>query len=426
MAEMSNDPLWQGLWDTGVDWWSMAVRQASPPTFAITLVLVLLCGYYITQYWHKPSHNPAALHLVPTSSSYPRTVYTTPRKIPFYLFLHDFLTNRVELRGRDGTGLNHIGDFIYFPLSLRSVWTFAVRVLPRWLWHSKSRDAKDWCRYHDGRDDLFDAFLGRERMTWTAHFGQVDWPLTRAQEACLDLIAQRLVETDHDDHILNIGLGWGTYELYMGSNHMAFFTSTSLSAEQAKYSQEMFERANLDNRVAIRRDDFRDLKAMAQFTKIVSLETPDWVGQKNLAEFFQKCYALLKPGGRMLFQCTTSPSPFASAFSDYFSEPFHYHLYTLTNICPGRDTPLFTTLNDYVHEIKQAGFDIVTIDNISNDAALTHAHWFQLWEQHKRDIELKFGEYLYRQWELYFAWSSSIFKRGKISRYTIVIQKSSA
>ncbi|KAJ1651954.1 hypothetical protein IWQ61_007597 [Dispira simplex] len=395
----------------------------SPLSLWLPLALLTLGSVYVGRRWWVKSRMPAAQFLVPTSSTYPSLLYTQVRKVPYYRFLGDFLANRVEIRDRSGLGLGPLDHYIAFTWSLRTLLTFVFQILPRWIWHSKRSDRLDWCRFHDDRDDLFEFLLGRQRIPCSNYYPDPDLDLVTAQDALLQRVSSQYLELNDEDRVLTMGSGWGTLELLLLSDHSAFITSVFTSVEQANYAQALYERAGVEHRAQVEVCDLRDIPAQNQFTKLVGLEYVDWVGAKNLGDFFRHCRDLLVPGGLLVFQCTVTPSVFSTSFSQFLAEPFHYHLYTLSTIFPGRDTPLFTTFADYVHQIEQAGLDLVQVENISTDAALTYASWFRGWDQARQQIEIKFGAELYRQWELYLAWSSSIFQRGKLQRFTMVVRK---
>ncbi|RKP38499.1 S-adenosyl-L-methionine-dependent methyltransferase [Dimargaris cristalligena] len=254
-------------------------------------------------------------------------------------------------------------------------------------------------------------------------FSDHDESLDNAGENDLPRIAQEMLHINADDRLLNLSTGWGTLELYLGSQFPLFITTVSPSQEQAQHAYDLMERAGISERVQIETCDFRDLPPQEQFTKLVCLEALDWVGQKNLGDFFQRCADVLVPGGTALIYCTTSPSAFTGSWSQYLGETLHYHLYTLTTICPGRDTALFATLNDYLDEIHRAGLEVDLIENISLDASMTYARWFENWDQARHIIHMRYGEDVYRQWELYLAWSSSILLRGGLSKHSLLLRK---
>ncbi|KAJ1930322.1 hypothetical protein IWQ60_000434 [Tieghemiomyces parasiticus] len=437
-------------------------------TLVLTIMVAAFVVNYLVQYFAATGKVPAAQHLVPTSSNYPSTAYTKARKIPFYTFLNDFMANRVEIRKRDGYGLSHWDESVTFPLTLRSLWTFTVQVLPTYLWHSRAANRAHWRRFYDQRDDLFECLMGRLRLSFTPRFIQSDESLAEAQTHDIGRLTEEDLALTPDDRVLNLDTQWGTVELCWLSRLPLYIHSTSHSVELAQYAQTLAERASADDRVQFHTQDFRDLTFHPQqFTKILALESADWIGQKHLPDFFRTCHDLLAPGGRLVIHSTTSPSVFGSlatssvasppgggaisslfslllaplsflggrtgastsasatptGLSHYLHETFHYHLFCLTKVCPGRDTVLFTTLADYVAAIQSAGLEIVRLDNLSQDASKHYAEWFANWDHHRARIEMRYGEDIYRQMELYLAWTSSLFRRGGLQRHLFVLQR---
>ena len=153
--------------------------------------------------------------------------------------------------------------------------------------------------HYDLGNDLFAAFLD-ERMVYScAYFPRGEASLEEAQRVKLERICERL-ELRPDDHLLEIGTGWGGLAIHAAGEHGCRVTTTTISNEQHRLASERIREAGLGERVTVLQEDYRDLRG--SFDKLVSVEMIEAVGWQHFEEFFRRCDRLLAPGGLMLLQ----------------------------------------------------------------------------------------------------------------------------
>jgi cyclopropane-fatty-acyl-phospholipid synthase len=126
--------------------------------------------------------------------------------------------------------------------------------------------------------------------------------LHEASVAKLERICRKL-ELTPDDHVLEIGTGWGGFALHAASHYGCRVTTTTISREQFDYAKERVAAAGLEDRVTLLLQDYRDLEG--QYDKLASIEMIEAVGHEYLDTYFAKCAELLKPQGMMLLQAIT-------------------------------------------------------------------------------------------------------------------------
>ena len=103
-----------------------------------------------------------------------------------------------------------------------------------------------------------------------------------------------------DDHLLEIGTGWGGLAIFAAHFFGCRVTTTTISEEQYLLAKERVERAGLSQQIEVVKLDYRALSGT--YSKLVSIEMIEAVGQQYWAEFFRKCQSLLEPSGLMLLQ----------------------------------------------------------------------------------------------------------------------------
>ncbi len=135
-----------------------------------------------------------------------------------------------------------------------------------------------------------------------AVFERDDMSLEEASLAKLDRICDKL-ELGPDDHLLEIGTGWGGFAVHAAATRGCRVTTTTISREQREYAQARVREAGLEDRVTVLGQDYRELTG--RYDKLVSIEMIEAVGCKDFGTFFATCADLLEPDGAMLLQAIT-------------------------------------------------------------------------------------------------------------------------
>ena len=90
-----------------------------------------------------------------------------------------------------------------------------------------------------------------------------------------------------DDHVLEIGTGWGGFALHAAGRYGCRVTTTTISREQHELARERVRAAGLEDRVTVLLEDYRDLAG--RYDKLVSIEMIEAVGHQHFEEFFRRC-----------------------------------------------------------------------------------------------------------------------------------------
>ena len=167
---------------------------------------------------------------------------------------------------------------------------------------TRRRSKRDIAAHYDLGNELFALMLDPTMMYSCALFDRAGMTLQEASVAKLDRVCDRL-ELDADDHVLEIGTGWGGFALHAAATRGCRVTTTTISREQHDYAVERVRQAGLADRVTVLMSDYRDLRG--SYDKLVSIEMIEAVGWQNIGTFFAKCGQLLTPHGAMLLQAIT-------------------------------------------------------------------------------------------------------------------------
>jgi cyclopropane-fatty-acyl-phospholipid synthase len=175
---------------------------------------------------------------------------------------------------------------------------------PRNLFTRVPRNTRAGARRHiaahyDLGNDLFQLFLD-ETMTYScAVFESPEASLRDAQEAKLERVCRKL-RLGPEDHVLEIGGGWGSFALHAAERHGCRVTTTTISREQHDVASQRVLEAGLADRVTVLLEDYRDVRG--RYDKLVSIEMIEAVGWQYFDLFFRRCGELLDPRGLMLLQ----------------------------------------------------------------------------------------------------------------------------
>ena len=63
-----------------------------------------------------------------------------------------------------------------------------------------------------------------------------------------------------DDHLLEIGTGWGGFAIYAAQHYGCKITTTTISQQQYLMAVERVKQAGLEDRIEVLLTDYRDLK----------------------------------------------------------------------------------------------------------------------------------------------------------------------
>ncbi|KOO09764.1 cyclopropane-fatty-acyl-phospholipid synthase, partial [Vibrio xuii] len=114
------------------------------------------------------------------------------------------------------------------------------------------------------------------------------------QENKMARLCEQLKLTEQD-HVIEIGTGWGAMAIYMAERYGCQVTTTTISEEQYQFALKKIEEKGLTNRITLLKEDYRNLTGT--YDKLVSIEMIEAVGKEYLNSYIQKCQSLLKPRG---------------------------------------------------------------------------------------------------------------------------------
>ena len=281
--------------------------------------------------------------------------------------------------------------------------------------NTRKGSQKNIAAHYDLGNEMFEQFLDPTMMYSAAQFLTADDTLEQAQLNKLQRICQKL-DLKPEDHLLEIGTGWGSMALYAAQHYGCKVTTTTLSKEQFDYTQARIEALGLQEQVTLLLEDYRDLTG--QYDKLVSIEMIEAVGHHFLPSYFKQCSQLLKPHGLMLLQAITIRD---QRYEQAKSSVDFIQRY----IFPGGALPSVQKMLEIVG--KDTDMNLMHME----DFGLHYAKTLRLWHEnfrraHGRLTELGYDDYFLRLWEFYLCYCEGGFLERSIGTAQLLLAKPAA
>lgn len=302
--------------------------------------------------------------------------------------------------------LNGVDDARFFGRQL-------VDKLLHWLNRNSARQAREnISRHYDLSNDFFALFLDPAMMYSAAIYPRQDAGLDEAAVHKLDVICRKL-ELGPDDHLLEIGTGWGGLAIHAARRYGCRVTTTTISREQYEAARRRVREAGLEDRVTVLFEDYRDLEG--QFDKLVSVEMIEAVGHEYYRHYFDGCASLLKDDGLMLLQAITIPEQrfeYAQKSVDFIQK----------YIFPGGSLPSHEAILAAVR--RHTDLVMVGMQEIGLDYARTLADWRARFLARLDEVRaLGFDDSFIRMWHYYLCYCEGGFQERVIGTAQILLAK---
>ncbi len=263
--------------------------------------------------------------------------------------------------------------------------------------------------HYDLSNAFFSTFLDQQMMYSSAVYEHEDASLEEASLAKLERICRKL-ELTPEDHLLEVGSGWGGLAVYAASRFGCRVTTVTISREQFDAAQARVRDAGLSGQVDVLLKDYRDLEG--QFDKIVSVEMVEAVGHQYLDQYFRALGGLLRPEGLMVLQAITIEDR-------RYRQALRSVDFIKKHIFPGSFIPSVSSLVSSA--AAQSQTVLVNLEDIGLDYARTLRAWRYRFEARLAEVaSLGFDESFVRMWRFYLVYCEAGFLERAISNAQMV------
>ncbi|WIY01712.1 cyclopropane-fatty-acyl-phospholipid synthase family protein [Amycolatopsis mongoliensis] len=266
--------------------------------------------------------------------------------------------------------------------------------------HSLRRD-KSAIAHHYDLSNAFYQLLLDDSMAYSSAYFTSDEPgygLEQAQHDKLELICRKL-GLRPGMRLLDIGCGWGSLLVHAAKHHGVHAVGITLSAEQLQHIRGRLAQHDLEDRVEVRRQDYRELPD-APFDAVASIEMGEHVGEVNYPTYAATLHRMVKPGGRVLIQQMSrgNVAPGGGAFIERYIAP------DMTMRPVGRT----------VDHLEAAGLEVRDVHAMREHYVWTVRAWAATLEQNWADVVALIGETGARVWRLYLVGGALAFEENRM------------
>jgi cyclopropane-fatty-acyl-phospholipid synthase len=269
--------------------------------------------------------------------------------------------------------------------------------------------------HYDLSNDLFRLFLD-DSMTYSCGiFRSESEDLELAQRNKLRAMIRK-ARIAADDHVLEIGCGWGSFAIEAVRVTGCRVTGITISREQHALARQRVAEAGLQDRITLLLQDYRHVEG--QFDRIVSIEMLEAVGHKYFGDFFRCCEHLLKPQGLAALQTITIP--------DHRYDQYRKGCdWIQKHIFPGGHLPSLGALCGAMAENSR--FVVEHLENIGVHYARTLREWRLRFERNVDKVAaLGFDRTFQRKWVYYLSFCEAAFATRSLGDLQLVLTRSNS
>ncbi len=258
-----------------------------------------------------------------------------------------------------------------------------------------ARSRRNIAYHYDLGNELF-ALMLDETMTYScAVFERPELTLAEAQRAKLERLCRRL-DLGPDDHVLEIGCGWGGFARHAAETRGCRVTGVTISREQAVLARERTRGLPVE----ILEQDYRAVEG--RYTKVVSIEMLEAIGADQYGTYFATIDRVLAPGGRAAVQTILVPD---QRWDRYRRTPDWIERY----VFPGCLIPSLEALTHAATRHSRLG--IYGVDEIGEHYAETLRRWRASFRERIEDVRrLGYDDRFERTWDFYLAFCEAAFR----------------
>ena len=239
--------------------------------------------------------------------------------------------------------------------------------------------------------------------------------LEAAQVAKFEMIAAKL-RLGPEDHVIEIGTGWGGFAIHAAARHGCRVTTTTISEAQRSLAEKRVAEHGLSDRVTVLGEDYRDLRG--RYDALVSIEMIEAVDWRRHDQFFATCARLLTDKGRMALQAITIED------ASYERAKLHDD-FIRAMVFPGGCLPSVSTIAASV--ARTSNLRIVDLEDIGPHYAETLRRWRANLVAQRPAVEaLGFDGRFWRFWSLYLCYCEAAFMERHVSDVQLVLARPGA
>tara|TARA_B100000029_G_scaffold234293_1_gene231537 strand:- start:5912 stop:7111 length:1200 start_codon:yes stop_codon:yes gene_type:complete len=265
--------------------------------------------------------------------------------------------------------------------------------------------------HYDLGNEFFSLFLDESMTYSSAVFSSDDQSLFDAQQNKYLKMCEA-AKIKKNDHVLEIGTGWGGFAIFAAKTFGCKVTTITISNEQFNLAKARVKDAGLEKLISVNLIDYREITGT--YDKIVSIEMFEAVGVEFFEVFFRKSYNSLREKGLLAMQVITVQD------ENYIAQKNGVN-WIQKYIFPGGVLP---SVEEMDRISKKVGLALIQTDSIGLDYAKTLNLWRQkFWENIGTVHKQGYDEHFIKTWDYYLAACEAGFLTANTDDVHIVFEK---
>jgi len=270
--------------------------------------------------------------------------------------------------------------------------------------NSKTGSRRNIEEHYDLGNSFYELWLDPSMTYSAAKFTRADEELEQAQQNKYRALCEKL-KLQRDDHVLEIGCGWGGFSIYAASNYGCRVTGVTISPAQHEEAMRRVRDRGLQDLIELRLQDYRDIEG--QFDKIACIEMLEAVGDKYLETWCRKVDEVLKPEGMVAVQIITVPDADHQDLkrgTDFIQK----------HIFPGSLLLSVARMNQAFN--RTGNLFLHGLEDLGTCYHRTLHHWFENFNDKLGEVrQLGFDDRFIRKWNYYLKYCEAGFATRMIS-----------
>lgn len=258
--------------------------------------------------------------------------------------------------------------------------------------------------HYDLSNEFFQLFLDPTMTYSSAKFLRKEQSLEEAQIEKIDSLCRKL-KLRPEDHLLEIGSGWGALAVHAAKNYGCRVHTVTISQAQFDFASKRIAESGVADKIHIEICDYRNIQGT--YDKVVSVEMIEAVGDEFMDTFAATLSRVLKPQGILALQMITCPDSRYQLLRDNVD-------FIQKHIFPGSLLPSVARVVQALN--RTSTLSLFEMEDMGLSYMRTLDEWYERFNGRLGEVkQLGFDDRFIRKWNYYLQYCSAAFSMRNVS-----------
>ena len=355
--------------------------------------------------------------LIFTNKKFRKKWEKSRKKIPIEKAIEAYMNGKLDFKDDDVLKvLESRYELFRFSFTWGHFKSFLKDILGKVWKHTNKDNKRDVADVYNRGNDFYGWFLDNRMLYSSGIFDDRNGDLSVAQTRKLHKICRMLQMEKGQEH-LDLGCGWGALINLASKQYGVKTTGITLSQEQATFCNEQAKKNKVEDKVEVKVIDVWHLPKGKKYDTISCVEMSEHIGIRDYQKFMLHVKNLLKDDGIFYLQV-------AGLRRAWQYEDLNWGLFMGKYVFPGADASC--PLAWVVEQVERAGFEVRKVENNGVHYSITIRRWYDNWVNNKKKVIDKYGQWWWRNWAIFLAWSYFAAAQGSSTVYMMSLTKNLA